>query len=98
MLRAVRLSGAFFFDVQASDPWVAETPGGESVVGAKFQGAEHLISHHLIVSDSAWVRSAGEPDMLLGAGYHQRSLGKNRARNAEPCYAGAVAARARPLK
>ncbi|HKT73532.1 MAG TPA: AraC family transcriptional regulator [Steroidobacteraceae bacterium] len=68
VLRAVRLSGAFFFDVQASDPWVAETPRGESIVEAMFPGSEHLISYHLIVSGSAWVRVAGEPDMLLGAG------------------------------
>jgi len=26
VLRAVRLSGAFFFDVNACGPWVAETP------------------------------------------------------------------------
>ena len=32
VLRAVRLSGAFFFDVQACSPWVAETPQGRSVV------------------------------------------------------------------
>ena len=28
VLRAVRLTGAIFFDVQASEPWVAETPRG----------------------------------------------------------------------
>ena len=28
VLRAVRLTGAIFFDVQASEPWVAETPPG----------------------------------------------------------------------
>jgi hypothetical protein len=28
VLRAVRLKGAIFFDVHASDPWAAETPAG----------------------------------------------------------------------
>ena len=46
VLRAVRLSGAFFFDVHARAPWVAETPLGKSVVGAMFPGtgSDHLIS------------------------------------------------------
>ena len=26
VLRAVRLTGAVFFDIKASEPWVAETP------------------------------------------------------------------------
>ena len=36
VLRAVRLTGAVFFDVHASEPWVAETPQGGSIVGAIF--------------------------------------------------------------
>ena len=46
VLRAVRLSGAFFFDVHARAPWVAETPLGKSVVDAMFPGtgSDHLIS------------------------------------------------------
>ena len=46
VLRAVRLTGAVFFDVRASDPWVAETPPGRSIVGTIFPGrrASHLVS------------------------------------------------------
>ena len=47
VLRAVRLTGAVFFDVHASEPWVAETPPGGSIVGSIFPGAEHLISYHV---------------------------------------------------
>jgi hypothetical protein len=36
VLRAVRLTGAVFFDVQASESWVAETPPGESIVAKIF--------------------------------------------------------------
>ena len=68
VLRAVRLTGAFFFDVQASDPWVAETPWGRSIVGAMFPGSEHLISYHLILEGSCWVHLDGEPDLQLSAG------------------------------
>ena len=38
VLRAVRLTGAIFFDVHASEPWVAETPAGKAIVGAMFPG------------------------------------------------------------
>jgi AraC-like DNA-binding protein len=68
VLRAVRLTGAFFFDVRATDPWVAETPRGQSVVAAMFPGSEHLISYHLILDGSCWIRLDGEPDMQLVAG------------------------------
>ena len=68
VLRAVRLRGAFFFDVRASDPWVAETPRGQSVVDAMFPGSEHLISYHLILDGTCWIRIDGEPDMRLVAG------------------------------
>ena len=48
VLRAVRLTGAIFFDVHASEPWVAETPSGEEIVNAMFPGSEHLICYHVI--------------------------------------------------
>jgi AraC-like DNA-binding protein len=68
VLRAVRLTGAIFFDVQASAPWVAETPQGKSIVGAMFPGSEHLISYHVITLGSCWACVPGEPDMKLAAG------------------------------
>lgn len=54
VLQTVRLTGAIFFDVQASEPWVAETPAGKSIVGAMFPGSEHLISYHVITRGSCW--------------------------------------------
>ncbi len=68
VLRAVRLTGAFFFDVQASDPWVAETPAGRLIVADMFPGSEHLVSYHLMLEGSCWLRIAGEPDLQLSAG------------------------------
>ena len=59
VLRAVRLSGAVFFDIRAADPWVAATPAGQAIVGAMFPGAEHLISYHVIIAGGCW---AGPPD------------------------------------
>ena len=68
VLRAVRLSGAFFFDVQARAPWVAETPQGRSVVDAMFPGSDHLISYHLLMEGRCWVELEGEQPIKLQAG------------------------------
>jgi AraC-like DNA-binding protein len=68
VLRAVRLSGAFFFDVHARAPWVAETPQGRSVVDAMFPGSDHLISYHLLIEGSCWVEIDGETPIHMDAG------------------------------
>ena len=68
VLRAVRLTGAIFFDVHASEPWVAETPAGSSIVGRIFPGAEHLISYHVVTSGGCWAGLDGEPPIRLAAG------------------------------
>jgi AraC-like DNA-binding protein len=68
VLRAVRLTGAIFFDVQASEPWVAETPSGQAIVDAMFPGSEHLISYHVITKGSCWASVPGEPPTRLSAG------------------------------
>jgi AraC-like DNA-binding protein len=68
VLRAVRLTGAIFFDVHASEPWVAETPAGKAIVGAMFPGSEHLISYHVITHGQCWASVEGEAPMQLSAG------------------------------
>jgi len=70
VLRAVRLSGAFFFDVSGCSPWVAETPLGKSVVDAMFPGtgADHLICYHAILEGECWVELEGEKPLKLVAG------------------------------
>jgi AraC-like DNA-binding protein len=68
VLRAVRLKGAIFFDVHASDPWAAETPAGKQIVGRMFPAAEHLISYHAITRGSCWACVGNEPPLALEAG------------------------------
>jgi AraC-like DNA-binding protein len=68
VLRTVRLSGAFFFDVHARAPWVAETPSGSSIVDAMFPGSDHLISYHLLIEGSCWLELDGEEPLHLQAG------------------------------
>lgn len=65
VLRAIRLTGAIFFDVHASEPWVAETPPGPSIVGRIFPGAEHLVSYHVVTRGAFWGGLVdGEPRRL----------------------------------
>jgi len=68
VLRTVRLTGAIFFDIHASEPWVAETPQGEAIVGAMFPGSEHLICYHVITQGKCWAVVPGEPPIRLTAG------------------------------
>jgi AraC-like DNA-binding protein len=68
VLRAVRLSGAVFFDVDASAPWVAQSPPGDAIVGRVFPGADHLMSYHVVTRGSCWGGLIDEPPIELGAG------------------------------
>jgi AraC-like DNA-binding protein len=68
VLRAVRLNGAIFFDVHASDPWAAETPAGSQIIRRMFPAAENLICYHVITHGTCWAAVANEPPMLLKAG------------------------------
>jgi AraC-like DNA-binding protein len=68
VLRAVRLTGAVFFDVEASEPWVAEAPPGDTIVGGIFPGAEHLVSYHAMARGHCWASIVGEPPMRLSGG------------------------------
>jgi AraC-like DNA-binding protein len=68
VLRAVRLSGAVFFNVSAFAPWVAETPRGREIVAGMFPGSDHLISYHVITSGDCFAVVEGEPALKLQAG------------------------------
>jgi AraC-like DNA-binding protein len=68
VLRAVRLTGAVFFDVQASAPWVAESPPGPAIVGSIFPGADHLMAYHVVTQGQAWATVDGEAPIRLSTG------------------------------
>jgi Cupin len=54
VLRAVRLTGAIFFDVEARVPWVATTPEAVSIGGKVMPQSEHVIMFHAIISGGCW--------------------------------------------
>ena len=47
VLRAVRLTGAVFFAVDASAPWVAEAPAARELGPYIMPGVEHVIEYHV---------------------------------------------------
>lgn len=68
VLRAVRLKGAVFFDVDAKDPWVAEAPRAELVAPHIMPGVEHVIEYHVVTAGTCFGGLLGAPPITLSAG------------------------------
>jgi AraC-like DNA-binding protein len=70
VLRAVRLTGAIYFDIDASSPWVGESPGTAEIAAAVMPGVEHIISFHAVMSGSCWagLGDGSAPPLRLNAG------------------------------
>ena len=68
VLRAVRLTGAVFFSVDASAPWVAETPSGREIGPHIMPGVEHVIEYHVLTAGSCWAGIVDEPPIRLEPG------------------------------
>ena len=70
VLAAVRLTGAVFFDIEAGDPWVGESPGTVEIAAAIMPEAEHIISFHIVLAGGCWaaVADGSLPPVWIGAG------------------------------
>jgi AraC-like DNA-binding protein len=68
VLRAVRLTGAVFFSVDASAPWVAEAPPARDIGPHLMPGVEHVIEYHVVTSGSCWGGLLDEPAIRVEAG------------------------------
>jgi AraC-like DNA-binding protein len=67
-LRAVRLTGACFFLVDASAPWWAEVPSAGTIAPAILPGAQHLVSYHVITTGRCWAGLSESDGIWLEAG------------------------------
>ena len=65
VLRAVRLSGAVFFDVAATGPWVAEAPPGHELAARIMPRAQNLMEYHVVVSGSCWAALTVAPEAAV---------------------------------
>lgn len=61
VLRAIKLTGALFFGVNATSPWSVEVPQADSFARIILPRAQHVISYHIISQGSGWVRVGSEP-------------------------------------
>jgi AraC-like DNA-binding protein len=68
VLREVRLDGAFFYAVEASEPWSVEAVAAKDLTPRILPGAEHLISYHILTGGRCWGGLVGEPPVALEAG------------------------------
>ncbi len=68
VMRAVRLTGAFFYMMETSSPWGVRAAPARDLVPRILPYAEHLISYHIIVSGSCWAGVDGQPQVNLQPG------------------------------
>jgi AraC-like DNA-binding protein len=68
VLRAVRLTGAIYFSIEASDPWVAEVPVGTAIAPHIVPGVEHVIGYHVITGGTCWGGALDEAAVQLHTG------------------------------
>jgi AraC-like DNA-binding protein len=70
VLRAIRLNGAIFFDVELHSPWVTETPNAAAIAGSVMPEAQHVISFHSVLEGACWAQlvDGSKPALRLNAG------------------------------
>ena len=68
LLKTVRLTGAAFFDVAASEPWVAESPPRDMILPKILPGADHLIAYHVVTMGRCFASMPGSEPITVEAG------------------------------
>jgi AraC-like DNA-binding protein len=68
VLRAIKLTGALFFWVDACSPWSVDVPRADSFVHLILPRAQHVISYHIIIQGSGWVSIGHSPPMEFSEG------------------------------
>jgi hypothetical protein len=59
VLRTVRLTGALFFPMEASSPWVDEVPAATTFAPIVLPGAQHVVSYHIVTEGACWAALLG---------------------------------------
>ncbi len=68
VLRAVRLSGAYFYAVEATAPWSVHAAGTRELIPRVLPTAEHVIAYHILTSGRAYASIVGGEATLLEPG------------------------------
>ena len=67
-LRTLRLTGALFFPVEASSPWVNEIPASHQLGPLVLPGAQHVVSYHIVTRGECWISLPQAAPARLEAG------------------------------
>jgi AraC-like DNA-binding protein len=65
LLRVVRLDGAFFYAVEAAEPWSVETVAARALSPLIMPASEHLISYHILTEGRCYGGLIGEEQVEL---------------------------------
>ena len=65
LLRVVRLDGAFFYGVEAAEPWSVEAVAAKDLSPRILPTAEHLISYHILIQGRCFGGVVGEEQVEL---------------------------------
>jgi len=68
VLRTVRLTGALFFPLETSSPWVDELPAASVFAATVLPGAQHVVSYHIVMRGGCWAALLDRPAVRLEAG------------------------------
>jgi hypothetical protein len=68
LLCAVRLDGAFFFCVEAAEPWSVQSAAARELTPRVLPGAEHLISYHILTAGRCYAGLVGEDQVEMNPG------------------------------
>lgn len=68
LLRVVRLDGAFFYAVEAAEPWSVLAPTAKQLMPTILPNAEHLISYHFLTRGRCYGGLVGQEPVELSAG------------------------------
>ena len=68
VLRAVRLTGALFFLVEASSPWGVDVPPASVFSPIILPRAQHVVSYHIVLAGSGWAGIPGVTSTWFEAG------------------------------
>ena len=68
VFRVVRLTGAYFYLVEASAPWSVGSRPARELAPRILPESEHLISYHIVTRGTCWGGVTGERPQRLEAG------------------------------
>jgi AraC-like DNA-binding protein len=68
LLRVVRLDGAFFYAVEAAEPWIVESAPVSQLKPRILPTSEHLISYHILTGGHCYARLLGQQPVELRPG------------------------------